>query len=274
MNRGAIVGLLVAILIPVVAYFVLKNYTDRDTAMPRHYGPDSLVSRIEKGKRVEDTIWHKVQDFKLLNQLGDTVSWDKLEGKVIVANFFFTHCPTICPTLTAIMKDMQNGIKSPDKIEEKNAEFVQFLSFSIDPERDSVAALKNWANRFNIDPGNWYLLTGPKKTIYDLSNKDMKLIAVDGQNVDSSFIHTDMFVLLDKQHVVRGYYHMLTEDKTPDTIAMKRLSRDLVMLAVEKDRSQPTVFSGQLVLIASIFAITALLIGGLVFYLKRTEPRS
>src|SRR5437868_11728743 len=104
--------------------------------------------------------------------------------------------------MTMNMKRLQDGIKSAVEAGDTITDFVQFLSFSIDPERDSVAALKKWADRFQIDPSNWWLLTGDKQTIYDLSLKHMDL-AVQDPGIDSSFPHTDIFVLIDKNGVVR-----------------------------------------------------------------------
>lgn len=186
-----------------------------------------------------------------------------MEGKTVVADFFFTHCPTICPRLTENMKRLQQEITNASKVGDKNPDFLQFLSFSVDPERDSVPALKKWADRFQINPQNWWLLTGDKKTIYDLSIDDMKILAVDGKGIDTSFLHTDYMVLIDKNRNIRGYYHGL------DTMAVKQLARDIIFLTLEKDPKRKGIFSGQLGFIALVFLFT---IGGIVlllFLLKR-----
>jgi len=161
------------------------------------------------------------------------------------------------------MKKVQEGIKDPSKIGNQSADFVQFLSFSIDPGRDSVAALKKWANRFQINPDNWWLLTGDKKTIYDMSIEHMKLGLIDGANIDTNFVHTDYVVLIDKNHNIRGYYHGL------DTTAMSKLSKDIVFLMLEKDKNSKGIFSGQLELIAVVFLIAIIGIGLLMVFLKK-----
>ena len=97
MNKKALYALLLAILVPLLCYFIVKGYSDSAIHMPRHYLADSIVSKTEKGKKVSDTAWHKLPDFSLTNQQGDTVSWSPLKGKVVVADFFFTgnffgHC--------------------------------------------------------------------------------------------------------------------------------------------------------------------------------------
>jgi protein SCO1/2 len=215
------------------------------------------------GKLVTDTVWHMLPDFNLKNQLNENVSWKNMEGKVVVADFFFTHCPTICPKLTQNMKRLQEDITNSNKVGDKNPDFLQFLSFSVDPERDSVPALKNWADRFQINPENWWLLTGEKKIIYDLSINHMKLGLVDGKGIDTGFFHTDFMVLIDKNRNIRGYYHGL------DTLALKQLAHDIIFLTLEKDPKRKGIFSGQMGLIGVVFLITIIGVVLMVFLLKR-----
>ena len=113
-----------------------------------------------------------------------------------------------------------------------DSSIVNFVSFSIDPERDSVAALKNYADKYGVDHDNWWMLTGPKKTIYDFALNELKLGLVDGEGVDTSFIHSQKMVLIDKDHIVRGYYNGL------DTLDLKVLARDIALLMLEKDKSK------------------------------------
>jgi protein SCO1/2 len=111
-----------------------------------------------------------------------------------------------------------------------DSSIVRFVSFSIDPERDSVAALKKYADRFGVDHDTWWFLTGRKKDIYDFSINEMKLGLTDGEGVDTSFIHTQKFVLLDKNFLVRGYYNGL------DTTSLAKLAEDVGLLMLEKDK--------------------------------------
>ena len=233
--------------------------------MPRHYMYDTVITKTVNGKLVDDTVWRKMPDFKLTNQLGQQVSWSQLEDKIVVASFFFTRCPTICPGMTNNMKKLQDGVSNGQRVGAKDAKFIQFLSFSVDPERDSVQNLKKWADRFQINPSNWWLLTGDKKTIYDMALKQMQVLAIDGEGVDTSFIHTDRFVLIDKYRNVRGYYHGL------DTADMAQLSRDMVLLSMEKDPNRKKFYEGKLELIAIVFLVTLFGIGLLVFLLKKDK---
>lgn len=243
----------------------MKGFSTSVVSMPRHYLPDTVITKTVNGKLVDDTVWHKIPDFKLTNQLGQEVSWESIGDKIVVASFFFTHCPTICPGMTNNMKKLQDGVSNGQRVGAKDAKFIQFLSFSIDPERDSVERLKKWADRFQINPSNWSLLTGDKKAIYDLALNHMKVLAVDGKGVDTSFIHTDRFVLIDKYRNVRGYYHGL------DTADMTQLSRDMVLLSMEKDPNRKKFYEGKLEMIAVVFLIAMFAAGLFVFLLKKDK---
>ncbi|MER3470232.1 MAG: SCO family protein [Chitinophagaceae bacterium] len=270
MSKKAVYAVLIALLLPLLAYFLLKGFSDRSVAMPRYYIYDTVITKTKSGKQYSDTIWHQLPDFSFTNQEGRKVSWKDIGEKVVVADFFFTHCPTICPALTRNMKELQDGISNAQKVGSTDPTFIQFLSFSIDPERDSVAQLKKWADRFQVNSDRWWLLTGDKKEIYDYSNKEMKLIAVDGEHVDSNFIHTDIFVLIDKHRNIRGYYHTLNPDFTPDTISLSKLSRDIILLSLEKDPTRKNgPFAGKLELLAVVFLITIIAVGLFFYFFKK-----
>ena len=263
MNKKAVYGILIALLIPFVSYLAMKHYGNDVVVMPRHYIYDSVITKTVNGKEQIDTVWHTLPDFTFTNQLGHKVGLANMKDKIIVADFFFTHCPTICPKLTVNMKVANEGIKNSEVVGNQEPNFVQFLSFSIDPERDSVAALKQWANRFGINPANWWLLTGDKKSIYNLSIDHMKIGVVDGGNVDTNFIHTDYIVLIDKDRHIRGYYHGL------DTAAVRQLSNDIVLLQLEKNKKSKSIFAGKLELIAVLFIIVIIGTGLLMAVLKK-----
>ena len=261
---------MLAALLPLIGYFIVKHYSDTAIVMPRHYLADSVISSTRDGKLFSDTVWHKVPDFTLINQLGRRVSLRDIKtndstGKIIVADFFFTHCPTICPALTNNMKRLVESITNAQKVGNKSPEFIRFLSFSVDPERDSVERLKYWADRFQINPDQWWLLTGDKKTIYDLSIDHLKLAAVDGEGIDSSFIHTDIFVLIDQNRNVRGYYHGL------DSVSLARLSRDIVLLTLEKDPNAKSFLAGKLQFMAIAALIALIGVGIFLYFFKKVK---
>ncbi len=201
--------------------------------MPPRFFPDSVVTRIKDGKEITDTIWHKVANLSLQNQLGETVSLDQLKGKVIIIDFFFTHCASICPILTHNVRRLQDALRLKDETKRiVDTNFVQFLSLTVDPAHDSVPVLKKYADKYGVNSDVWWMLTGPKKTIYDFALKELKLGLQDSVSVDSNFVHTDYVALLDKDRVIRGYYH------GTDTAAMARLGDDIVFIMLERDKNR------------------------------------
>jgi protein SCO1/2 len=234
MNKKALLALLIATVIPVASYLILKKTGEDAVVMPRKFLMDSVVTRTVDGKTTTDTIWHKTQDVTLVNQLGDTVNLYSIENRVIVVDFFFTRCPNICPTMTKNMVRLQQSFSHNKTNGRKviDSSIVRFVSLSVDPERDSVSALKKYADKFGVDHDNWWMLTGDKKKIYNFALNELKLGVADGEGVDTSFIHSQKFVLLDKDFVVRGYYDGL------DTTSLSALAKDIGLLMLEKDRNK------------------------------------
>jgi len=264
-NSKALLALCIAILLPVVSYLVLKHYSDDASIMPRRYYDDSVITKMVNGKETSDTAWHRVRNITLTNQLGNTVSLDSLHGKVIIADFFFTRCPSICPYLTRNMKRLQDGLKLKDDTKRVDTTFVQFLSFSVDPERDSADVLKKYADRYGVNPDVWWLLTGPKKRIYDFALTELKMGLQDGGNADSNFIHSEKMILLDKDRVVRGYYNGL------DTTELSRMGNDIVLLMLEKDKHAKSEVLEELKKIWPIFVIA--IVAVIIFMLVNRKPK-
>lgn len=228
MRRSSILGLLLAVGLPLIGYFLVKQYSKDAVHMPRHYFYDSAGTKQVRGKEVQDTLWHKVQGIPFINQYGDSVKLEDAAGKIIVLNFFFSRCPTVCPGLTLNMRKVQQSyLKNPD--------IVQFISISIDPEYDSVPKLRQFADRFNANLDNWWFVTGNKKQIYDFAFNEIKASIAD-PGVDTAFIHTENFFLLDSNHVVRGWYNGF------DSLKLKQLARDIPTLMLERSGKSPSVF--------------------------------
>jgi protein SCO1/2 len=248
-----------------VAYFVVKNKSEKAVVMPRHYFADTVQEVVKRGKRQTDTVWHTVKDFTLTNQEGKTITWADLKGKIVIADLFFTRCPTICPGMTRNMKRLAESIHNGKRVGDRSNHFVHFISFSIDPERDSVSRLKGWADRFQINPDQWWLLTGKKQDIYDLALNELKVGLQDGEGVDTSFIHSDKFILIDSNRHVRGFYDGL------DSASLSRLSSDLVLLTMEKDPARKSFFAGKLQLIAVVFLLAIFGVGLLLFVIRKKQ---
>jgi protein SCO1 len=284
MNKKAVYGILIALVIPLVAYFIMRAVPP--VAPPRPVFYDSVTTKISRGKQVNDTVWRHVPDFSLTNQFGQQVSWKDMtykrndsmtEGKIVVIDFFFTHCPTICPNMTNNMKLLRDNIKSNNVVGDRSADFVQFLSVSVDPERDSVPELKKWADRFQINPENWWLLTGNKKEIYDWAKNGLQLGIIDGGNVDSNFMHPQLFMLLDKDRVIRARRDENGNVKMYnglDSNSLKNLAEDIIFLSLEKDPRKKSPLAGQLELIAVVFAVAALGVILLITLMKKETRKA
>lgn len=225
MNKKAILGLMLAIVLPFTGYYMVKYYSEKAVHMPRRYFYDSVAVIEKNGKTTTDTIWHQVKNMTFTNQLGKTVTLDSLKGKILVIDFFFARCPSICPAMAASMKRLQNSfVNSNDSI-------VQFISVSIDPEHDSVPQLRQFADRYTNNHDSWWFVRGNKKDIYDFALNELKASVAD-VNVDTAFIHTENFFVLDRERVVRGWYNGL------DTLKQARLVGDIPLLMLEKRKKK------------------------------------
>ncbi len=177
--------------------------TSRVDSLPYYNEATFTPNWLEKGdKKIKD--FHKISPFKLLNQDGEVITEKTFEDKIYVVDFFFATCPGICPKMTANM-----GILQDKFIENDN---VLLLSHSVTPERDSVLALKNYAESKDIISGKWHLATGEREQIYRLGRFDYFVEEDLGleKEVDD-FLHTENFVLIDKNRHIRGIYNGLNK---------------------------------------------------------------
>ncbi len=225
MKSRVLIAFIVVVFIPVASYLIVDHYSKDAVNMPRRYFYDTVVVKKEKGREVNDTVWHKIRPFKLKNQFGKEVGLDDWGDKIIVVDFFFTSCPSVCPTLTRNMKRLQTAFKKTDTI-------VRFVSFSVDPGRDSVPKLKAYGDKFQIDHDTWWMLTGDKKEIYDLAFNEFKASIASNGNIDTGFIHTEKLFLIDKDRVVRGWYNGL------DSVHLDQVIKDVVLLNMERDKKR------------------------------------
>jgi len=258
MNKQALLAILVALGIPIVSYFVMKEMSEKATQMPRYYLLDSTHTTVKDGKQTTDSIWHKVSNIQLVNQLGDTVHLYDIKNKVIVADVFFTSCGSICPYLTRNMAKLQRSfLKGGDALSSpfQDSSSIQFVSFSIDPERDSVERIKNYADRYGVNHDNWWLLTGNRDSIYRYIFEELRLDKIGDTPIDPNFAHTAYFVVIDRDHHVRGYYSGL------DTaVALPKLARDAALLMLEKDKEHPAPLPFDLNTLAVIGIVAGIIV--------------
>jgi protein SCO1/2 len=160
--------------------------------------------------------YHTIADFSLTNQNGETITQDDYKDKIYIADFFFTTCPTICPIMTKNMASVQEKIMDDPE--------VMLLSHSVTPQIDSVAQLKKYALEKGVVDAKWNLVTGNKKDIYELARKSYLAVKTDGDGGPYDMIHTENFILVDKQKRIRGFYDGTKEED------IQKLLEDLAIL--------------------------------------------
>jgi protein SCO1/2 len=162
---------------------------------------------------------HTIGNFSFQNQENKTITQKDIEGKVFVAEYFFTTCQSICPIMNDQMQRVQQAYKRNSK--------VKILSFTVDPEVDTVDQMKRYSQKQKAISGKWHFLTGKKEELYSLARKSFFVLKpAEAQNqgdAGSDFIHTNNFVLVDQQKRIRGYYDGTSEKEVTQLI--KDISR-------------------------------------------------
>ena len=161
------------------------------------YSPSMVSSDLVDDDLKHVKKYHKISDFNLVNQNGQETTQNNYDKKIYVADFFFTTCPNICPIMTGNMLFLQNELSDQD---------VMFASFSVTPEIDSVEVLKKYAMDKGVNDKKWNLMTGDKKQIYNLARKSFLVVKNNPQMDSHDMIHTENFVLVDKEKRIRGFY--------------------------------------------------------------------
>jgi len=180
-----------------------QEESSRVAALPFYNDPSFTPKWISPNSE-ELNDFHKIPDFELTNQNGEKVSQNTFENKIYIADFFFTTCPGICPMMTKNMNMLQEKFKDNPN--------VLLLSHSVTPTKDSVSVLKDYAERNNIKTDKWHLVTGDKKQIYDLGRQFYFVEENLGEpkGIDD-FLHTENFILVDKNKHIRGIYNGLNK---------------------------------------------------------------
>ena len=170
-----------------------------EAQLPYYNTPDFTPHWIDSDERPGEKISHRIENFSLLDQEGKTITQETIAGKIHVANFFFTSCPGICLRMADNFETIQEEFGADPE--------VVLLSFSVTPWMDSIARLKEYAEQHAIKPDKWHLLTGSKAAIYDLARTSYFAEEDQGFTKDSTeFLHTENFILVDKDRRIRGIY--------------------------------------------------------------------
>lgn len=174
-------------------YFALKPKKTLPIYNPSDVNPELVDSSVQYIRKS-----HTIADFSFVNQNGEKITQKNYEGKIYVADFFFTTCGSICPKMTTNMVDIQTAIKNNPKI--------LLLSHTVLPEIDSVAALKTYALKNGVIDAKWNLVTGNKKEIYTMARKSYLAVKMGKPEELYDMVHTENFILVDDKRRIRGFY--------------------------------------------------------------------
>lgn len=210
----AIVLFVLSVIIITVIYSILKPTPKLPVYQPDMVNIELVDSTVQYVRK-----YHKIADFELVNQNGDTITQEDYENKIYVADFFFTTCLTICPVMTDHMRKIQERLLDDPE--------VLLLSHTVFPVADSVPVLKKYALEKGVIDEKWNLVTGDKKHIYDLARKSYLASKTDGDGGPYDMIHTENFVLVDKSRRIRGFYN------GTDPEAIEELLNDIEILQAE-----------------------------------------
>ena len=202
---------LLSIVIIYLIYNALKPVERLTIYQPSMLNPELVDSTLHYTKK-----YHTIADFELTNQNGETITQEDYKGKIYVADFFFTTCPSICPIMTKNMAEIQGSILDDND--------VMLLSHSVTPKIDSVPQLKKYALEKGVVDNKWNLVTGDKKQIYELARKSYFAVLNDGDGGPFDMIHTENFILVDKERRIRGTYDGTNKEE------VERLLTDLEIL--------------------------------------------
>ena len=182
------------------------------------YQPAEINDKLVDSSVIHVSKYHKISDFELTNQNGQIITQEFYKNKIYVADFFFTTCQDICPIMTKNMYRLQEELKDDNDI--------LFLSHTVIPEVDTVQQLKKYAVENNVDDFKWNLVTGEKKQIYDLARKSY-LAVEDAEYGKFDMIHTENFILIDKQRQIRGFYDGTNDDEIEQLISDIKILKNL-----------------------------------------------
>jgi len=190
--------------------FIASCKSGTNSALPI-LGNRQPVTKTVDGKTVTDTVYTTIPAFRFVNQYGDSITDKNLNGKIYVADFFFTSCPSICPVMHRNMLNVYN--------EFKNAGDFRILSYSIDPKYDSVKVMKTYADKLGISGQIWWFLQGKKEETYKLAESYLVSRPREDSTVAGGHVHDGFFILIDKQKRIRGAYDGTQADQVTKLIA-------------------------------------------------------
>lgn len=220
------------IIIPIVLFFFLNTGKSSFNKLPI-YGERVAPN----GMDVLDTIYYSIPDFKVLTHLGDSISQKDLNDGIYLANFFFATCKDVCPTMNRRLKDVYEEV---NELMKKNQELVKenpkakmpipvrFISFTVDPQNDTLAALAEYAKRFEVKDKNWLFTRTEKEQLFQIGRGFLLPVSIEDRTID----HSQQVLLIDRQNRIRGMYDALSDTE------IKRLKDEIKVLLYEYHEQQ------------------------------------
>ena len=221
--------LVLVLIVPGFLYYLLTAEGKNRYKPLAIFGPKQLAKTKHrvKGKDIPDTIYHSLNDFNLTDQNGSAVNLSSFKKKIFVANFFYTHCPSVCNLINSNVNLLAGSY-------EKN-KMVYFISITVDPEHDTAPVLKAYAHKFSPLPGKRLFLTGDTGSVYSLARNGFLVNALQVNKDD--FIYSDKLILIDQDKHIRGYY------TGASTVDVNRLNDEIkVLVAEELRRSEKPLY--------------------------------
>ena len=229
-NKKAV--LISVLVLPSVLYFIFVYGAEDNFFQTLDYvGPAQIVERSTDDGVVSDTIPYQIPNYQFTTQDNELLSSEDLKGKIYVANFFFSTCPSICPAMNYNVKQVQDRFLG--------YEDINFVSFTVDPEHDTVEVLKAYEKEVGAVNGRWFFLTGEKADIYKTA-KDFFLNAMEDATADGGFLHSEHLVIVDWEGRIRsrrddlGNLKAVYNGLSPDEI--NKLKDDIKVLIAEYEK--------------------------------------
>ncbi|GAB3969182.1 hypothetical protein GCM10028806_14800 [Spirosoma terrae] len=208
----------IQLLVCLIILATFSGCSSADVKLP-YLGEPEMARKVVDGKQVEEQVYPTIPDFSFTNQYGETVTQKDVSGKIYVADFFFVTCPTICPIMKKNLLNVYKMYKdNPD---------IRILSHTIDPDHDTPAVLKQYAQDMGVTGKMWQFVTGDREKIYDIGENHYLVTAGKDSTAPGGYMHSGAFVLIDKEKHIRGMYDGTTVDGT------QKLIRDINVLRKE-----------------------------------------
>ena len=190
--------LFVILFLPAIIYLFFSTGVVHFIHLPIYGEREGVTKHLVDGKERTDTIYHTIPPFSFTDQDGKTITDRTFEGRIYIANFFFTTCQSICPKMNSGMLQVQERFREYPHL--------LYLSHTVNPVNDSVEALEAYSKKIHANTATWHFVTGEKKAIYEIGIHGYLLPVGEDALAEGGFLHSEQLVLIDKEKRIRGFY--------------------------------------------------------------------